>query len=72
MVWKEFLYLGTPYENVENDILEVSKYIIKNNGSTSPAFFENMMSCQEKKTSDSGGQCEFRNEKNSEKWNPVT
>jgi len=49
LVWKEYPYLGTPYENVKNDVLEVSNYIIKNDVSLSPAFFENMMSLVFKK-----------------------
>ena len=40
----EFPYLGTPYENIENDVLEISKYLLKKDDSISPPFFENMMS----------------------------
>lgn len=44
LIWEEFPYLGTPYENVENDISEISKYLVNQNDSISPPFFENMMS----------------------------
>ena len=44
LVWMEFPYLGTPYEKVEQDIVQISKYVLKKDASISPAFFENMMS----------------------------
>jgi len=44
LVWKEFPYIGTPYENVNQDINIISKYQSKKDSSLSPAFYENMMS----------------------------
>jgi SAM-dependent methyltransferase len=44
LIWKEFPYLGTPYENVKKDISQISKYVSNKDSSVSPAFFGNMMS----------------------------
>ena len=44
LIWKEFPYLGTPYENVKKDIVKISNYISNKDSSVSPAFFGNMMS----------------------------
>lgn len=46
LVYKEFYYLGTPYENFNEDIKLINKEIISKgkNAKISPPFFENMMS----------------------------
>lgn len=49
LIWKDFPYLGTPYENVQQDILQISQYLMDKDSSVSPAFFENMMSLMFKK-----------------------
>jgi len=54
LIAKDFPYIGTPYEDVYNDIKRVADRIDNNtkgksNGSISPAFFENMMSLVFKK-----------------------
>ena len=50
-----FLYLGTPYEDYEEDVLKVAKGIkLKREGKqidfTSPPFFDNVVSLVYKKT----------------------
>ena len=49
LIWSEYPYLGTPYENVYEDIKLInekinSKKLNKTNNNISPPFFENMMS----------------------------
>ena len=49
LIYKDFYYLGTPYENFKNDIKEISKELVKKSNKISPPFFENMMSLVFKK-----------------------
>lgn len=49
LTWKEFPYLGTPYENIKENVVQISNYIESQDMSISPPFFENMMSLVFKK-----------------------
>jgi len=49
LYWKEFPYLGTPYENVKKNIEEIANFITRKNKAISPPFYENMMSLVFKK-----------------------
>ena len=49
LIWAEYPYIGTPYENINKDIMLIQEKIAnaginKNNEDISPPFFENMMS----------------------------
>jgi len=44
LIWEEYPYLGTPYENVHEDIAQIYRYMEHVDMSVSPAFFQNMMS----------------------------
>ena len=49
LIWSEYTYIGTPYENINKDIMLIQEKIAnaginKNNEDISPPFFENMMS----------------------------
>ena len=49
LIWSEYPYIGTPYENINEDLNLINKKIennIHNNidDTVSPPFFENMMS----------------------------
>ncbi len=44
LVYKDFFYLNTPYENFTNDLKDIVKEIKKPSSKISPPFYENMMS----------------------------
>jgi len=49
LIWSEYPYIGTPYENINEDIMLINKKIAntrldKNNEDVSPPFYESMMS----------------------------
>jgi SAM-dependent methyltransferase len=52
LVWKEFPYLNTPYENFLRDIREITAFLDGGDGSC-PAFYESMMSLVFQKSSNS-------------------
>ena len=54
LIWCEYPYIGTPYENINEDIMLINKKIAnirlnKNDEDISPPFYENMMSLIYKK-----------------------
>ena len=49
LVYKNFYYLGTPYENFNDDIKEITNELKRKSNKVSPPFFENMMSLVFKK-----------------------
>ena len=44
LIYKDFFYLNTPYENFTNDLKDITKEIKKPSTKISPPFYENMMS----------------------------
>jgi len=44
LVYKDFHYIGTPYEDFKNDIIKITNEIKNKTSEISPPFFENMMS----------------------------
>ena len=49
LIWSEYPYIGTPYENINEDIKLINQKIVstelnQKNNDISPPFFENMMS----------------------------
>jgi len=50
LIYKEFFYLNTPYENFANDLKDIAKEIKFKSNKISPPFYENMMSLVFKKT----------------------